>query len=73
MKPLLLAICLAALTGCTTVDTFGPDGKVLTRTRKPSPETWTVISNAVSMAGASAVKAWADQMSDQQRWERGDK
>lgn len=70
MKRLLLCLLLA---GCTSTETFGPDGKRTSRTSTPSPELWTNISGAVATFGAQSVAAWAKQISDQQKWERGEK
>lgn len=64
-------IVFLLLCSCTTVETFDKDGKRTSRTSSPSPETWTVIGNAVSSFGSAAVASWAQQISDQQRWEKG--
>ena len=61
------------LTSCVTTETFDDKGRVTSRTKTPSPETWTVISNAVATAGATAVNSWTQQIAQQQSWERGEK
>ena len=73
-KILILGICICILSvGCETFETFDVNGKRTSRTSKPSAETWTTISNAVASAGVAAVKSWADQIAQQQKWERGEK
>lgn len=70
MKRLLLCLLLC---GCETTETFDASGKVTSRTRKPSPQTWTAIDGAVKVFGQAAVEGWLNQMADQQRWEKGQK
>lgn len=71
MKLLSCLLLSLLLTGCVTSETFDANGKRTSRTSSPSPETWTVIGNAVSSFGSAAVASWASQIADQQRWEKG--
>lgn len=67
-----LSLCLL-FAACNTTETFDSKGRVTSRTKSPSPETWTVTGEAVSTFGAVAVSSWAQQMANQQRWEKGEK
>lgn len=71
MKPILYPLLAVLFAACTTTETFDEKGRVTSRTKSPSPETWTAVSDAVAAFGSVAVGAWVDQIANQQRWEKG--